>query len=330
MKRMRQFLIALLLVWTAACIAAYLYSHQQNIPPALVAALLPAFLVELALYVAPGFQGIRRHFERLGSKATRAGLLTASGGIPYTLAAISLHSFHFPSLLLLVALALVPSFWYAFIKRGPAADLGFLVFMCGIFLSKVFTWIFAPLSADSHLQLEVLGHLMWIRVGIMAVLSIRGLENIGFGFVPAPNDWKIGLKFFIVFLPVAGVLAYAVNYPHFHLLPVVWWQYTARIVLTFLGMLWVIALSEEFFFRGFLQQLVSRGLRSEIAGVVVASTLFGLAHLPFRSFPNWRLALLAGTLGVFCGIAFLRARSVRASMVTHALVATTYRLFFSA
>src|SRR5580704_11117125 len=101
MKRMRQFLIAVLLVWTAACIAAYFYSHQQNIPSALAAALLPAFLTELALYLAPGFQGLRKHFERLGSKAIRAGLLTASAGIPYVLASVSLHGFDFPALLLL-------------------------------------------------------------------------------------------------------------------------------------------------------------------------------------------------------------------------------------
>ena len=334
MKRMRQFLIALLLVWTAACIAAYFYSHQQNIPAALAAALLPAFLTELALYLAPGFQGVLKHFERLGSKSIRAGLLTASAGIPYALASISLHNsslsgWDFPALLLLVGLAGFASFWYAVLKRGPAADFFFLVFMGAVFLSRVFTWIYARPLAGTHLQLEILGHLMWIRVGIMAVLSIRGFENMRFGFLPARSDWKIGVKLFLFFLPVGGVLAYALNYPHFHLLAVPWWQYAARVVLTFLGMLWVVALSEEFFFRGFLQQLASRESRSEIAGLTAASTLFGLVHLPYRSFPNWRLAILAATLGVFCGIAFMRARSVRASMVTHALVATTFRLFMS-
>jgi hypothetical protein len=32
---------------------------------------------------------------------------------------------------------------------------------------------------------------------------------------------------------------------------------------------------------------------------------------------------------VFYGIAFLKAQSVRASMVTHALVVTTWRMFFA-
>ena len=41
------------------------------------------------------------------------------------------------------------------------------------------------------------------------------------------------------------------------------------------------------------------------------------------------VAIVAGIAGVFYGIAFLQAKSVRASMVTHALVVTTWRVFFT-
>jgi membrane protease YdiL (CAAX protease family) len=51
-------------------------------------------------------------------------------------------------------------------------------------------------------------------------------------------------------------------------------------------------------------------------------------HLWFRTFPNWRLAILAAVAGVFYGAAFNRTKSIRASMVTHALVVTTWRVFF--
>jgi len=91
----------------------------------------------------------------------------------------------------------------------------------------------------------------------------------------------------------------------------------------------VVALAEEFFFRGFLQVLLAKRLRSETAGLVAASVLFGLAHLWFRSFPNWRFAIAAAVTGVFYGLAFLKAGSIRASMVTHALVVTTWRMFFA-
>ena len=95
---------------------------------------------------------------------------------------------------------------------------------------------------------------------------------------------------------------------------------------TFFGMLWVVALSEEFFFRGLLQRWLSEWLRSERGGLVVASVLFGLAHLPFRSFPNWRFALLAAVAGLFYGRAYLKAGGIRAAMVAHALVNTVWRV----
>ena len=91
----------------------------------------------------------------------------------------------------------------------------------------------------------------------------------------------------------------------------------------------MVGLSEEFLFRGFLQRLLARGFHSEVVGLIVASIIFGLVHLPFRQFPNWRFAILAGAAGIFYGLAFLKAKSVRASMVTHALLVTTWRVFFA-
>ena len=78
------------------------------------------------------------------------------------------------------------------------------------------------------------------------------------------------------------------------------------------------------------EDFLARGMRSETVGLILASVLFGLAHLAFRPFPNWRFAIVGGIAGVFYGLAFLQARSVRASMVTHALVVTTWRVFFTA
>jgi hypothetical protein len=45
-------------------------------------------------------------------------------------------------------------------------------------------------------------------------------------------------------------------------------------------------------------------------------------------FPNWRFSLVAAVLGVFCGLAWRERRSIQASMVTHALAATAFRVFF--
>jgi membrane protease YdiL (CAAX protease family) len=170
---------------------------------------------------------------------------------------------------------------------------------------------------------------MWIRVGLMAVLSLRRIDDARFGFLPTALDWRVGTQHYLYFLPVGAALGYWERFARFRPQMLEWWKFAALLAGTFALILWVVALAEEFFFRAFLQQALARTLKSETAGLLVASLLFGLAHLPFRKFPNWRVAIIAGVLGLFCGLALIKARSVRAGMVTHALVVTTWRMFFT-
>jgi len=327
MKRMRQFLTTLVVLWVAASIAAYFYSSQQHIAPAVALGVLPAFGIELVCYLATGFAAVRRAFDGLGSKALRAALLAASAMLPYLVGSLRIGSFRLASFLALLGVVLLASFWYARVRRAIAADLLFLAFMAAVYLSRLFEQVYG--TPAPHLPLSILGKLMWIRLGLMAVLSLRSLEDARFGFIPSAQDWRIGAQYYIYFLPVGAVLSYLVHFARFRPVQVEWWKFGLLIFATFLGILWVVALAEEFFFRAFLQTLLSRSLGSNSLGLIVTSALFGLAHLPYRAFPNWRFALVGGVSGVFYGLAFLKARSVRASMVTHALVVTSWRMFFT-
>lgn len=293
----------------------------------IVVAVVPAFLVELALYLVPGFPVVRKRFDALGSKAFRAALLVASALLPYLMVSLRLASFHLIAFAELLALVFVAAFWYVWLGRGMIADFLFLAFMAVAYLSRPFEHIYG--QPAPHVALGILGQLMWIRLGLMAVLSLRSLDDARFGFLPAPEEWRIGVQNFFFFLPIGAVLAYLVRLGRFHPQALPWWKFAAIAVLTFCGLLWVVSLAEEFFFRAFLQRVIARGAHSDTIGLLAGAVLFGLAHLPFRKFPNWRLATVAGALGIFCGLSLLRARSVRASMVTHALVATTWRMFFS-
>jgi membrane protease YdiL (CAAX protease family) len=78
-----------------------------------------------------------------------------------------------------------------------------------------------------------------------------------------------------------------------------------------------------------LQAWLESWFKSALFGLAAASVLFGAVHLTFHAFPNWRFAILAAVAGVFYGRAYMTARSVRAAMVTHALVNTAWRVFFS-
>ena len=326
---MRQFLTTLVLVWIAACIAAYAYSQQQHISSGIALAVVPAFLVELTFYLWPGFPAARKKFDALGSKPLRAALLSASAVLPYLMETSRTGTFHLISFIELLGVVLVAAFWYAWIPRGGfMVDLLFLGFMAAVYLSRPFDQLYG--HPAPHVALGILGQLMWIRLGLIAVLSLRGLEDARFGFVPSREDWRVGVQHYLYFLPVGAALGYWERFARFHPQQLEWWKFAALLVATFAAILWVVALAEEFFFRAFLQQVLTRRLHSETVALLAASVLFGLAHLPFRKFPNWRVAIIGGVLGLFCGLALIKARSVRACMVTHALVVTTWRMFFTA
>jgi uncharacterized protein len=288
---------------------------------------VPAFLVELAFYLAPGFPAVRQRFDALGSQFLRAAVLSASAVLPYLMETSRTGTFQLTYFAELLGIVLIAAFWYACVPRGMLADLLFLGFMAGVYLSRPFDRIYG--HATPHVALGILGQLMWIRLGLMAVLSLRPLEDARFGFVPSRQEWLIGVQHYLYFLPVGAALGYWERFARFHLQAMDWWKFPLLLVGTFAGVLWVVALAEEFFFRAFLQQVLARRMHNETFGLLTASVLFGLAHLPFRKFPNWRVAIIAGVLGLFCGLALIKARSVRASMVTHALVVTTWRMFFT-
>lgn len=319
-------MLALPVLWLACTIAAFIYSSQQNIPWRLAAAALPAFLLEASFYYALGQERWRARLEKLPSAAV-ASVLTLAAAATYTVASIPFHSFRWQSLALIAGLAAVASFWYVVLPRKAGTDILFLVIMTVVFVSNV-----APsqyVNPHPKLRLDVLGKVMWIRTGAFAMLSVRKVKGVGFGFWPSRGEWLIGLGYFVALVPLAGAVAWWIGFTRPHLPPPGWDKATVLALGTFFGTLWVLAVSEEFFFRGLLQQWIGDWLRNQWLGLLVTSVLFGAAHLWLHAFPNWRMAILAGILGVLCGLAFRQARTIRASMVTHALAVTAMKLFYS-
>jgi membrane protease YdiL (CAAX protease family) len=322
----RAYLRTVLSLWAALCAIAFYYSAHERIPGFIVAAFLAAALVETALYVGTGFRSARDLFDSISPAAIRALALTFSAVVPYVIYSISSGTFQWRWLGVLALLATVASSWFIIqTRRTPLIDVLFLAFMAAVVLTRVFSRIFVDLHP--RVPAAVLGQLMWIRVGILSVLSFRKLGGIGFGFLPSRRDWNIGFQQFLAFLPAAVLLDVWLRFADPVLPPGPWWKTAAVLAGTFCGILWVVALSEEFFFRGVLQQALARMANSSLAGLVCASVAFGLVHLPFRHFPNWRFSILAGVAGLFYGIAYMRANSIRAAMVTHALVVTMWRMF---
>jgi hypothetical protein len=238
---MRQFLTTLSLVWIAACIAAYIYSQQQHISSTLALAVVPAFLVELGFYLVPGFTSVRKRFDAFGSKPLRAALLAVSGVIPYLMEASRTGAFRLVSFVELLAVVLVAAFWFAWISKNMFVDILFLSFMAAVYLSKLFDLAYG--HPAPHVALGILGKLMWIRLGLMAVLSLRSLEDARFGFWPTLEEWRIGVQHFAFFLPIGAGLGYLVRLGRFHPQPLPWWKFGLLLVGVFWGILWVVSLA---------------------------------------------------------------------------------------
>jgi uncharacterized protein len=318
-------LFAFPLLWAAGAVFAYFYAQDRGIPWAAALAVLPAFLLEASLYFTVGVERLRFRLEKFPPAGVAVALVIAAVA-PYTLAALALRSFTWHSLGVIAALAVVAAFWYVVLPHRTAVDILFLIFIAAVWLSRAIPPLYPSTGA---LPLGALGQLMWFRTGLFAILSVRRLKNIGFGFWPAAREWKIGALYFAALAPVVAALGWAIHFarPHLHYAG---WQRTTLIGLaTFFGILWVVALGEEFFFRGLLQQWIGGWLHNDWAGLLLTSLLFGSVHLWYRPFPNWRIAALAAVAGVFYGMAYRQARSIRASMVTHALTVTAWRLFFT-
>ena len=245
----------------------------------------------------------------------------------YVIYAVGTGNFQWRGFILLVVLAAAAAWWFELLPAGNWTDGAFLALVaCGL-LTDLAGLLYPPIS--DKLKTDYIGRILWLRVAYWALLTVRDGGDMGFGFIPRRKDWVIGVRYAAYCAGVAAMVLWLVQ--PMRLKDHLSWSQTPWIALgTFLAFLWVVALSEELFARGVLQGNLIRVLKREWAGVVVTSMLFGLAHLTYgHKFPNWRMVLLAGVLGLFCGRAAQLAGSIRASMVTHALIVTVYRVFLT-
>ena len=307
--------------------AAALYLLKQH-PQShwIMNAALPAFLVEAIFYLASMFEATRAWFRSISSRRTQGALLWISALVPYLILSLPTATFQRNAFYLLALLCGVFAFWYVYTPRRLAYDIGFLVIAAAPIVERVFGRVY--LSAGDHLRMDILGHLMWIRVGVMALLVLREWDPGPFSLWPEASEWKIGLLYYVAVLAPIVFVATALHDVRFAPLQEAWWRFAAVAIGTFLAMLWVVALAEELLFRGVIERAFYDHWRSPVLAVLVSAIIFGAAHLWFHQFPDWRRAVVAAVLGVACGIAYVQSGSVRAPMVTHALVVATWRVLF--
>jgi membrane protease YdiL (CAAX protease family) len=174
-----------------------------------------------------------------------------------------------------------------------------------------------------HPGLTSLPKLLLVDSALYAFLVVRQLEHVGYDFFPRLRDFVIGVRELLFFAPIVITLGLALQFitPH-RRLPSAATAFSALLITFFL-----VAIPEELFFRGLLQNLLEPRM-GRMGALWTSAVIFGLSHfnkpLPF----NWRYVLLATIAGLFYGRAWRDRRRLLTSATTHTLVDVLWSLWF--
>jgi membrane protease YdiL (CAAX protease family) len=242
--------------------------------------------------------------------------------VPYAMVAISYGQFRWGWFALYLLLPVVIS-WLLYragladpMQRGDWRD--FLV-LAVLGLAVDLRW-FEP-AWPPHLA--VFNKMLLLNAGIYGFLAVRRLEGVGFDLRLRLSDLRIGGRELVIYAPLAILLGLWLGFLHFHAyVPAV-----SHVVLGWIFTFFFIAVPEELFFRGWMQNLLERRLGRRWA-LLTTAVLFGLSHFNKRAVHfNWRYVVLAMLAGIFYGRAWRQERRVGASAITHASVDTLWSLW---
>lgn len=172
-------------------------------------------------------------------------------------------------------------------------------------------------------HLSVISKLILLDSGLYGFLVIRQLSNVGFDLRMKISDLTIALRELLFFAPIVIPLGFILGFLHFQNHVPGLGSAALTLVFTF----FLIAIPEEIFFRGWMQNLIERRLGPRV-GLVLTAIIFGLSHFNKRATHfNWRYVLLAALAGVFYGRAWRSQNRTAASTITHTLVDTIWALW---
>jgi len=288
------------------------------ITPANVASALLTLVPYLALAFFPDSAAARvRAFPVWARLACPTAL-----SIPYVLVACGAGVFRWGWFALYALLPVAITLLLDQAARGDAAQRGnwrdFLV-LAVLGLAVDLRWF--ETAWPPHLA--VFNKILLLDAGIYGFVLIRQLDGTGFNLRLHLKDLGIGLREVAFYAPIALALGLGLGFLHLH----GGWPGIGRMAGAWVFTFLFIAVPEELFFRGWLQNLLEKRL-GRYGALFLTACLFGLAHFNKRAAHfNWRYVLLAALAGIFYGRAWRAKRRVGASAVTHATVDAIWSLW---
>ena len=166
-----------------------------------------------------------------------------------------------------------------------------------------------------------------ILLGLTLFLGFRRVEGMKYNLPRDGRDLWLPLAGFAVVAPALIAVGIGIGFippPH-------WPTQTAQRMATAVGIIFAgTALPEEILFRALIQNLMMQRFGENARTLLLASILFGCAHLDNgpQPLPNWRYMIEATIAGLAYGQVFRKSRSVTSSAVLHTMVDWTKHFFF--
>jgi uncharacterized protein len=289
--------------------------------------LIPALF--LALILALLSSGLQNALQK--AFATRPLLLFLAPAIlsgMFCGVAAALGTLTIPLTVLILVYTFVPSAFAFLIHRDPAPAWADFVVILLLWLPLELSVgaRFVPRPFQGMLHMAAYG--VSVTLGLTLFLLFRRMDGIKYHLPRSKRDFVNPLIGFAILAPVLMALGRALGF----LVPIHMPAHRTALgfVAQFLVILAATALPEEILFRGLIQNSLMQRLGRNEAALVLASFIFGCAHLNNgpEPLPNWRYMILATIAGYAYGKVFQRSSSVFASAILHALVDSVKHWFF--
>jgi len=329
---MKKLLLAIVLLLAIAALADWIVAARVPVKPLEFGALLAATALVLGAFVALTNQDLIDELRRWAGKSAVIALgIPLLILVPYLIYAAASGTFEFVSALKLAAYSIAPTALLLpdRLRNRSRANLRDWLAMAAMavpipahWLADVWVWRYGP-PQDLYFLLP-LGS---VCLGLYAFSVVRGLEDVGYKLLWRGGDVLIGIGNWAMFSLVGIPLGYALRFIRFHAHHVS----AGALVGDFVGIYLTVAIPEEVFFRGILQNLLEKSIRRGPPGLyalLIASAIFGASHFHHPPVPNWRYCIMATVAGIFYGLAYRWRRRTSASGLTHALVDTLWHFWF--
>ncbi len=308
-------------------LVAFWYAAQYFNMPARISGHMPSSFAAFALILAPywffGFGLADLLVAKLRTRPARI-LLPAVLAIPYAVFSVPRHEFRW---VFLIAWIVIPVFASALIEYIPNSGIDRAAFCWQDFV--VLSIYFLPVEfgllrgSFPYSGLGALPKLLLVDSALYSYLVVRRLDRVGYDFRIRLRDVAIGARECLFYAPIAIGLGLLLHFLYPHSGVPAASRALGAVLITF----FFVAVPEELFFRGVLQNLLESRI-GHARSWIIASVIFGLSHfnkpLPF----NWRYVIMGSIAGMFYGRAWRDRRRLASSATTHTMVDVLWSLWF--